>query len=121
MLYNCNPISIDIRLDPGVYCMGTTSGTGKTYIAKKLKEMSTVCNVMSYTLTDVNKPESVLNNSYDILMFDRADMYMTEELLDKILIDRKSKVVLLDLKHNNYKLEDWCYVNLTEDKVIVAI
>ena len=90
-----------IRLNSnGLYVLNNESASGKTYLAKLLSaldgEFSVTYNEVKGIL-DANITEA-FSGKYKIVMFDRFDMYCTQELYDKCVRYSKDMVILLDLK-----------------------
>lgn len=85
----------------GLYVLDNESASGKTYLAKLLSALD---NAFSVTYNEV---ESILNASiteafsgkYELIMFDRFDMYCTQELYDECVLHSRDMIILLDLKN----------------------
>ncbi len=96
------PLDISLPLY-GIYYLGAEGATGKTYVYKLLRS----CNEFEEGVAFLCSANTIMNeqvliqaiDSYSgkYMFFDRADQYMTDEILNSI--KRKQKCyIMLDLK-----------------------
>lgn len=114
---------ICIDLPNGIYEFDAISGTGKTRLAKLLKELAVAGEpVMSYTYND-----KVLGLDFDtvvkpgeqkLLVVDRYDLYR-DEFNERINRFADTGVVLVDIKGGTTLKCDSCL--LTMDKSIIKV
>jgi hypothetical protein len=103
--YRFNDIEIDINLPNGVYIFDGAGAEGKTYLAECLRAMKCIIDepdsisVITYEDFDITKLKQSISKS-KIIMLDRADLYMSNEVVDIINSADKSKcLILIDLKN----------------------
>lgn len=102
--------------DVGLCVFAPNSGTGKTYLCTLLKKMSlpevaTVTYDSNANIMNVMIEEAIKK---DVIIFDRFDMYATDELLEKIVNLSTAKLIILDYKNRNTEfLTDYEIVNVT--------
>ena len=116
-------IEVDIQ-ENGLYVLGKKGGTGKTYLATQLQK-----------LNDTGVPVSVVTfldnkifidgdiDKADLILYDRADLYINNIKIQKDLEKySKCKIVLIDLKNTN-RLQSILMkdvnISLSKDKIIV--
>lgn len=101
------PYSLKIDLEPGVYAFNRESGIGKTFVFQLLKQVSQAyqekrvlaASYMEYTENElINR---LMSNMYDIIMFDRYEMWATPELDSCLQRQRDAAIILLDVKDLN--------------------
>lgn len=103
-------LSIEIKLDNGLYLFISESAAGKTYMGELIKLINSVKPEWSERLVFVSSKSEVDTNSIrlmenGILILDRYDLYQSKELTDLIVQASKTNIVLLDLKAiSRYKL-----------------
>jgi hypothetical protein len=119
-------VTIDVKLNNGVYIFNHKSATGKTRLAKLLDKYRTYGEpVASYTYSDVqlNKPiKSILKpGKFKLIVLDRYDMY---EGLGIGLIDEcaKDAIILVDCKgaFSGSGKDDWCKIDMTPSSITVT-
>ncbi|MBR1742413.1 MAG: hypothetical protein IJ733_11230 [Lachnospiraceae bacterium] len=85
---------------PGLNVITGNSGTGKTYLYKIIRSINigetdfAMIDWQNYTLLSL---EEVLDRC-NFIIFDNAELYMTEELLKKIFHSAENKVIVLTLR-----------------------
>ena len=92
-------IHIDL-ISNGLYVLDNESATGKTYLAKLLSALDVAFSITYnevQSILDANIEEA-FSGKYKIVMFDRFDLYCTQELYDKCVKYSEDMVILLDLK-----------------------
>jgi hypothetical protein len=111
-IFNLKPKKLSIDLEPGLYAFDDISASGKTYLMGLLNalnelEQISVCNItykkdicIENVINEINK------KTYDVIFFDRMDLYITRELCDAISVLPKETIVLMDIKDLNllYKI-----------------
>lgn len=116
---------VEIDLDNGVYTFDGDSATGKTFLLKTLIEyLLDKKPVIGFTYTDFIKGISLddifSKKHYDVVMFDRYDMYFNqfEDLIEKL---GKESIVLIDSKEvPDFKEEPKaCLIFLEKGKIQV--
>lgn len=120
-------VTIRIELGEGVYIFNKKSATGKTRLAKELKEIQIYDkDVSSYTYNDKLlgiSMESIFNGNKKVILLDRYDMYNGDgaDLIDKYA---KSCIILIDCKDSNgpridtdYEL---CFIDMSSDCIEVT-
>lgn len=99
MKYRLDGIDIKINLQAGAYAFTPYSASGKSYLASKLRKLSTFgerCAV--YTYGDKFPLNTILDASkYDIIMLERYDMYYGD-CFDLIEMCSKNSIILIDSK-----------------------
>ena len=117
---------IDINLPDGVYNTWGDSGIGKTYLAKKLRQLALLkYPVNSYTYGEENiglSLSNMLKSNLEVLFIDRLDMYISEELCEEIN-NSSVKIILMDLKSEDISpnISDYYDIKLTESSIEVFI
>lgn len=102
--------------DVGLCVFAPNSGTGKTYLCTLLKKMSlpevaTVTYDRNANITNVMIEEAIKKS---VIIFDRFDMYVTDELLERITKLSKEKLIILDYKNKSTKFPaDYEIINVT--------
>ena len=96
-------LSCDLR--PGVYTLGLTGGDGKSYLCKYLRTSNIAGNKNviglsygDYVLYGIDGIIKILEPFYDIVMLDKLNLYLCDELLKYIESRREKTVILLDYK-----------------------
>ena len=93
-------LHIDIR-ENGLYSFDDQTATGKTYLVNLMQGMNEVY-VVTYSSTEsvLNAQiDEALSDKYKLVIFDRCDLYMTQNLYDKLLSKSNDMIILLDLKN----------------------
>ena len=117
-------VDIKINLPNGVYDFRAKSATGKTRLAKLLKDYAADGEpVMSYSYNDkVNGVpfDSVVHpGKQKLLVLDRYDLY-NGEFKEQIEEFAKTGVVLIDIKGPTSIDSELCYIEMTEDCIEVT-
>ena len=122
----CTCPIVTIHLENGVYLFDGNSATGKTRLMELLNRISdsTYC-VLGYTYSDTRKIalcELLNKNHYEVVLVDRADMYLTQEDLEFLIKYAKEAIVMIDYKGNSLDVEylEDCYILMTEEKIEVV-
>jgi hypothetical protein len=128
-VFDLKPRRIKIDLEPGLYAFEDISATGKTYLMSLFnvlneKELLSACNI---TYKRNISYESIIceitKQTYDIIFFDRLDLYVTNQLCDAIGNLPKETIVLMDIKDLNllHKIGvDIAEIELKEDIIEVC-
>ncbi len=85
--------------DTGIFLLNDNSATGKTYLGKKLTEFTRggVLRGLHVEYNPTLNYVELLKTQYDVILLDRADLYLTAELV--ALLKLQKGLVLLDYKH----------------------
>lgn len=128
-VFDLKPRRIKIDLEPGLYAFEDISATGKTYLMSLFnvlneRELLSSCNI---TYKRNISSESIIceitKQTYDIIFFDRLDLYVTNQLCDAIGNLPKETIVLMDIKDLNllHKIGvDIAEIELKEDIIEVC-
>lgn len=117
-------IDIKVELPNGVYDIRAISGTGKSYLAKLLKDYARGGEpVMSYSYDDkilgIPFDTLVKPGKQKLLMLDRYDLYYGE-FTEQIKEFAKTGVVLVDVKGPFPIASELCYLTMTESSIEVT-
>ena len=121
-------MTIDIRLENGVYAFNTLNGTGKTKLFNMLRSLQTLGEpILTYTYYDKTvwlNPRALADRIQPkLIMFDRADMYRDDKEFRNTLIDWRDKaIILVSMKIADVLDVKWKLVGieLTDDRILVA-
>lgn len=121
-IYN---VAIDINLDNGIYIFDNESASGKTRLCKLFKRYQAYgVPVSAYTYNDycIGLPiENVIDRKFKVILLDRYDLYegIGAELIRQCARD---SIILIDCKGNFTVTneDDWCIVNMTQDRIEVT-
>ena len=93
-------LHIDLQ-NNDLYTLGNLSATGKSYLASLLPSLDKAYVVNYNKSSDVLNAEieEALSGKYELVLFDRCDIYMTLALYKRCLKCAKHMVILLDLKN----------------------
>lgn len=118
-------VEITTDLKNGLYVFSNESATGKTRLAKLLRQYEAYGEpVTSYTYNDkkTNRKieDALVPNKYSLIMLDRYDMYNGDGA-NLILECAKNSIVLIDTKRNLQftNTEEWCDIEMTPEKIEV--
>lgn len=120
-------VEIEIDLENGVYVFDDKSATGKTRLAKELRNLNAFGeDVMSYTFNDIalgrDLKSELLKRPYKVIILDRYDMYNGLGAAEIDSLSDKS-IILIDCKSmNGPKIETeygYCDIEMTADKIEV--
>lgn len=112
-------VSINIDLKNGIYIFDNISATGKTRLAKMLKQYESYGEpVTSYTYEDKQRNIPIDNvlksNKYKLIALDRYDLYKGDgvELIKKCA---KTSIILIDCKNDMAftDIDDWCSIKMS--------
>lgn len=120
-------INIDIYLENGVYVFHKQSATGKTRLAKELRDLQAYDrDVASYTYNDKLLGvdiSSCFQQQYKVILLDRYDMYNGDGA-DLIKAYEDKAIILLDCKDMrgpqiacDYEI---CFVDMTDTRIEVT-
>lgn len=119
-------VTIDIKLEPGIYVFDNQSATGKTRLAKLLSEYQAYKEpVVSYTYNDKLKGISLTDylkgNEYKVILLDRYDLY-NGDYAETIMQYSNEAVILIDCKSEvkNIADDDWCTIVMNQDRIEVV-
>ncbi len=106
MIIDFGTLKIYIELEKGVYSYYDNSGAGKTYLCKILEdyiEYSNSNKILIITYRNVNAEDKydvimkyLTENSYDLIIVDRADLFITDEMCEAL--NNSGAIVLVDIK-----------------------
>ena len=101
--------NIIINKTNGIYTFDTESATGKTYLATLINRYRANYNIRSFTYSDILLDKDTIitflqNNIYDLVMFDRADLY-PDFFKEYTQLITKHKLVLIDSKYNGVPIQ----------------
>lgn len=102
--FNIRPRYVDINLEEGYYFLDEDSATGKTYLSTLLKEINELglANILVVTYSRLMNISDIIkhmtNTKYDLIMFDRFDLYCNEDLCETIEKISENTVILIDIK-----------------------
>lgn len=103
--YECNGISIKIKIDKGLYSFPRRSATGKSYLGYLLNCLRTMQRVRVYTYENycdgVSLKSILSSEKYDVVYLDRSDHYY-EEFIADLLEFSKKHLALMDAKYVNH-------------------
>lgn len=104
---DCYP-NIIIHKPDGVYTFDTESATGKTYLASLINRYRIYYNIRSFTYSDIQLDLNTVilflqHNVYDLVMFDRADLY-PDFFKEFTQLITKHKLVLIDSKYKGVSI-----------------
>lgn len=116
-----NIVNVSISLNDKIYVFKGKSGTGKTFVSSIL---SGICRDKGLTYRYFNNTAkndatgiiSATASNKDIVFFDNADLYLTDEILENV---KNTKCILISMKnHYNLKTEyKDCRVIYTKDNL----
>lgn len=121
-------ITLDINIKrKGILKFINESSTGKSYLALLLNDLNLPeAKVISYESDDYifnyRVDKALLDSNVEFILFDRAAMYMTQELLDRLIDVSKDKIIILDLKtirNYNVKFSGICSIRLLQGRLCV--
>jgi hypothetical protein len=127
-VFDLKPRKVKINLDSGIYAFEDTAANGKTYLMSLIKtlnelELLKACNITyKKDLSIENVIEEISQSKYDIIFFDRMDLYVTKELCVAIENVPKETIVLMDIKDLNllYRIgANIAFINLKENIIEV--
>jgi putative cell wall-binding protein len=99
---NCDRLHVKIDLPNGIYSMGTTSASGKTYMAKLLSEVTSRRDIICISYNNYLYIDSLVNLAdklnATVIILDRYDMYC-DAFKDDIVQLKDKLIVLIDSKH----------------------
>lgn len=126
-----SPKSLIIDLDNGIYSLGFSGSTGKSYVAQLLGKVSEEeDNVSALVITynqnlDINGLIKIISQKhFDIIILDRFDLYADSNLCVELYKHKDTSVILLDLKNLNNVTEfvpSVCNIELSKDSIEVAL
>lgn len=129
MKYKLNNCTLTLDLKPGIYSLGRQSATGKTYTLNLLKQVSAAYQeykilAVSYNeLTEEELIQRLSNNTYDIIMFDRYDIWGSK-MIDYVLYKQKDNaIILLDVKDLNnvlFEINSLADIQINFGEVLVS-
>ena len=108
MLKFTGPMSIEIKLDNGIYVFDNLSGYGKSYLYKLIKMRQVAGEpVVAYTNDDyacgVKLRDFVERMKPTLIVLDRADLYGDDPEIIKIASEYEDKaIVLVDKKQGDF-------------------
>lgn len=98
-------LQLEIQLMNELYTLGKDGATGKTYLAEILRSVIQRGLINAYVVSYVEDSvyqksliKQALQGCYDLVMFDRADLYIKPEDIEGIWECSKKTSVLLDAK-----------------------
>lgn len=114
---------IKVDLSKGPYITSSKSGIGKTYLYKLTNSAeANGKNVIAFTYNGRSHSnericELLRDNKFDFIVFDRYDLYASDELLD--IIQSMYCPVFMDYKGRiPFKFSgNWCEFELTEEGI----
>ena len=119
---------LKIDLEPGVYVFDNESGIGKTFLGKTLQSMSNIGMFKAAYLTyDATKCEDIIKaklgtDKFDIIFFDRLDLYINDEIRKLIKSLSETAVVLLDVKSlRAYSTLDYKFAYIKLEKNLLEV
>lgn len=121
-------ITLDINIRrKGIFKFINEGSTGKSYLALLLNDLNLPqFKVISYENDDnifnYKVDRALLDKGVELILLDRADMYMTQELLDRLIDASKDKIIILDLKTlQNYNVcfSGICSIRLSQGRLRV--
>lgn len=119
-------VTIDIKLEPGIYVFDNQSATGKTRLAKLLSEYHAYKEpVVSYTYNDklkgISLADYLKDNEPKVILLDRYDLY-NGDYAETIMEYSNESVILIDCKSEvkNIADDDWCTIEMTQNKIEVV-
>lgn len=95
-------VSINIT-EPGVYILGETGGTGKSFLYKLSKIAGEIgaASILSMTYDSSKSTKDyiyALTQAPQVIVIDRYDLFSTREITDTLIKLGSSKIVLIDVK-----------------------
>lgn len=92
-----NNIYTEINIKTGISLLSSESGSGKTLL---LNLITDYCNNnhIQYCLinyTNIDQLPELFNNTYEIVLLDNADRYITDEILEKLREISKYAIIVL--------------------------
>ena len=95
-------------LPPGVYTADSESAIGKTYSYKLLDGFKSLGDksifLLTFSIASNMREEDIIakihDTSYRVIFLDRADLYLTEDIITTILSNRTA-VIYVDTKSSN--------------------
>lgn len=97
-----NGLHFSVEFKDNLSVLNDLSGTGKTFLFKVLKEYcrehDISCIYCNYEFADYKK-ENIINlcKDNDIVIFDNADLYLTDEILEAVR--NPSRLVVVSIKN----------------------
>lgn len=92
-----NNIHTEINIKTGISLLSSESGSGKTLL---LNLITDYCNknhiqycIINYT--NIDQLPELFSNTYEIVLLDNADRYITDEILEKLREISKYAIIVL--------------------------
>ena len=123
---NMSDVILDINIaDTGLFILPDDSSTGKTYLTKLLSHLdSNDVLVVTYDkdkdIMNLKLNKALNSDTVKLICMDRADLYITNDLLNQIQNKAKNCTILIDLKnYESYKvyIKGVACILLTEERL----
>lgn len=106
-VFDIKPRSLLINITPGCYFFDNEAAIGKTYLGNLLSKLSDADRLSACTITYAKNVSAkdiisyLKSGLYDVVFFDRLDLYITDELCEFLVEDCNNRIYLLDIKNLN--------------------
>ena len=127
MYLNMNHLSVSVHLQNKIYVQMGNSATGKTYIFSLIKQFCLVNNMIccsyDYNCKDINDIIYEIKNkkALNIILFDNADLYLTQQLADFLATLNVPIVLNSRLKYKFFNTSDLIclHTKYTDNSIIM--
>jgi hypothetical protein len=105
MQFKAGDVKVDINVEDGIYTLGFSGASGKTYLRKLIcsHEAEGHDDVVEFTYDKKVSSEELLGKiskiKAEVIFLDRFDLYFNKEVLEACA--QNSKVTLIDLKSDS--------------------
>lgn len=106
-LFDIKPRSLYLSINNGCYFLDNEAAIGKTYLGTLLKKLNEADKLSARVITYKKDASSndiigcLKKNHYEVVLFDRLDLYITEELCEFLAKNCEDSIYLLDIKNLN--------------------
>lgn len=92
-----NSIHTEININTGINLLSSESGSGKTLLLNLIADYCSKNNTQYYIInyTNIDQLTELFSNTYEIVLLDNADRYITDEILEKLREISKYAIIVL--------------------------
>lgn len=100
-VYRTNDVFVNCSFGSGVYVFQSESGSGKTFffqiVASVCNEKGVSCKFFHSSSINLSSDNIIKSaNDFDVVIFDNADLYLTQRIVDNI---RDDQIVFISMKY----------------------